>query len=140
MGLTTILANLAGLTVTGVTVYALGGTPERIAYENMPCLIFSLEGERTLALPFDVGGSAAAVSVEVEWLLLVGGIGFPKTDLYTGAVTALENVIAALSADLHLSGSLVEPLALPRIRFGVIERAGMMYYGVRLSLQVRYLP
>lgn len=140
MGLATILGNLAALTVSGVTVYTLANTPVAPPPDKLPCLLFDMEGERTTAVAYDVGGSEQVITVEVQWLLVIAPIGYPLADSYVTAVAKLELVFAALVVDAYLSDSLVEPLVLPRIRFGLIERAGRMFYGVRLYLQLRYVP
>ena len=140
MGLASIFTALAALAPTSTTVYALASTPKQPPWDALPCLIFELQGERTIAVPFALGGATQAIGVEIQWLLITGIIGTPLGTLYSGAVTALENTLAALSADLFLGGAVIEPVSLPKIEFGHIERQGKVYYGVRLFLQVRYVP
>lgn len=140
MGLATIFANLAALAPAGVTNYALANTPRVPPPGALPCLLFELLGDRTLAIAYDVGGSSQAVEVEIQWLLLATRIGDAIGSSYVDTVAVLELVLAALAADLFLSAALIEPLAVVRVQFGEINRAGMGFFGVRLFLRVRYVP
>lgn len=140
MGLATIFANLAALTPSGVTNYTLANTPRVPPPGALPCLLFELLGDRTLAIAYDVGGSAQAVEVEIQWLLLATRIGEAVGSSYVDTVAVLELVLASLAADLFLTSALIEPLVVGRIQFGEISRAGVGFFGARLFLRVRYLP
>ncbi len=131
--LRTALDNLAAVSVTGVTSYALDETPDGLTRAQLPALVILPElGAESLGLePSSFSAGDGQLTVEVAHVLLLepvaSGLG------YRGALPALADAIdlytVALANDLTLDGALPAGLRF-RVRAGVVRYAGMDYHGV----------
>lgn len=132
MGLATALTRLATWAPAGVTtVYALGAAPAPVMAAALPALLIELgQSDRGLR-PLDVGGAAGRVSVGVIHRLLVDGVavGRPQ-DNPLAAVALVDAYLTAARADWDLNGSLLQPLEIQSVEFGLIVYGGAAYYGV----------
>lgn len=131
MGLAIALTQLATWTVSGVTVFALGAAPAPLPGSSLPALVIELgQGEKGLR-PLDVGGAAGRVQVGIIHRLLVEGaaLGRPQ-DNALAAVALVDTYLTAARADWDLNGSLLQPLEIQDIQFGLIPYGSATYYGV----------
>ncbi len=131
--LSTALAKLAALTVSGATSFALDETPGALARVQLPALIVvpELGGESPGLEPsgFSAGDGRLVVGVAHVLLLaaVTGGAG-PRGAL-PALAAAIDAYIAALAADPTLDGALAVPLRCA-VRAGVVSFGGADYHGV----------
>jgi hypothetical protein len=130
--LATALNNLAAVTVSGVTSYAPGATPDGLTRAQLPALVIlpELGGGSPGLEPNHFSAGDGRLTVRIAHALLVepvaGGLGM------RGALPALADAVdayaEAMAADPTLSGAL--PLALRfEARLGVVRYAGVDYHG-----------
>lgn len=117
-------------TVPGVThVYGLDEFDGAVAESELPALVPMLsstggEGMR----PLDTSLESGRVVMHVNHHLIVSGLG-SRYKFYE-ALTLIDNYLAVVVGDLDLGGALLQPLTVADVIEGVIELAGVLYYGV----------
>ncbi len=132
--------NLSAIAVTGVaTSYDLDDLPNALPAEALPALAPAFpqrrerrEGMEGLAvLTYDGGVWTAALHVEhvLYWLPAWSEAGLAA--VLPALVEAIDDYLAAVSADGTLDGALDEELAILEVAPGVVTYAGTRYYGVR---------
>ncbi len=137
----TAFSSLAALSVDGVTTsYDLDDLPNVLPAADLPALFPAFSGEAgTLGedahglstLTYD--GSAWAAVLHVEHVLAWTpawsdeGLRAALPDL----VDAVDAYLSAAAADGTLSGALDAPLEVERVQIGVVEYAGVRFYGAR---------
>src|SRR5574341_643684 len=137
----TAFTNLANIAVTGVTTrYDLSGLPNTLPAADLPVLAPGFPASLGLIAEDEAGlstltydGSTWRATLYVEHVLYWSpawsntGLANVLPDL----VTAVDNYLAAGKADGRLNGALSEELEITRIEPGVLEYAGVKFYGVR---------
>lgn len=130
--LRTALDNLAAVSVTGITSYALDDMPDALTRAQLPALVIlpELGGESPglEASTFSAGDGQLTIDVAHVLLLepVAGGLGF-KGALPTLA-DAIDTYLAAMANDPTLNGAL--PVALRcRVKAGVVRYASVDYHG-----------
>ncbi|HEC23057.1 MAG TPA: hypothetical protein ENI95_09080 [Chloroflexi bacterium] len=137
----TAFTNLAAISVAGVvTSYDLDDLPNTLPAAELPALVpgfpegVGLIGEEEIGfstLTYD--GAVWRATLHVEHTLFWSpawsdvGLSAALPDL----VTAIDDYLTALSADGTLGGALDEELEILDVRPGVVEYAGVRFYGVR---------
>lgn len=133
--------HLAAIEVTGVgSSYDLDQVPDLLPGADLPALVPQFPavagtldaGERGLsALTYD--GSAWTAALHVDHMLFWtpvwadAGLMAVLPDL----IDAVDNYLAAVSADPTLGGALHAPLEIVRVQIGLFEYGGTGYYGAR---------
>lgn len=123
---------LAAWTVTGVTVYGLddwiGIPPE----SDLPVLLPRLGGTGGEVLrPLGIQGDQGRFVCHVDHLLIVNGLGIgANNETYYGALTHIDNYLAAVVDDLDLGGNLAEPLTIADTSIGPHEIGGCLFWGI----------
>lgn len=130
--LATALANLAALTVPGVTSYALGDAPDRLTRAQLPALVIMPEVERDAPgmQPLGFGAGDARLVVRIAHVLLAAPVaaGSGRRGLLPDLIDHVDSYVAALAADPTLDAAL--PLALRfDVRLGALTYGGVVYYG-----------
>jgi hypothetical protein len=130
------LANLANVSVTGVTSYAVDETPDALARAQLPALVImpELGGESPGLEPSGFSAGDGKLAVRVTHLLLIvpvmGGIGL------RGALVDLADYIDlyvdAMAADPLLDGALATALRFS-MRAGVVRYGGVDYHGAAFT-------
>ena len=130
--LRTALDNLAAVSVTGVTSYALDDTPDALTRAQLPALVIlpELGGESPGLEASGFSAGDGQLTIEVAHVLMLepvtGGLGFRGA--LPPVADAIDTYTAALAGDPTLDGAL--PVALRfRVRAGVVSYAGMEYHG-----------
>lgn len=137
----TAFSNLAGIAVQGVaTSYDLDDLPNALASAQLPALapafpdsvgVLSEDQGGLSTLTYD--GSAWTAALVIDHVLYwtpgwsEGGLSVVLPDL----IDAVDAYLDALRADGTLGGALASELAITRVVPGVVEYAGVKYYGVR---------
>jgi hypothetical protein len=141
--------NLSTIAVSGVaTSYDLDGLPNALPAEALPALAPAFpqhrerrEGMEGLAvLTFDGARWTATMHVEhvLYWLPAWSEAGLAA--VLPALVEAIDDYLAAVSADGTLDSALDEELVILEVAPGVVTYAGTRYYGVRfLHRWRRYL-
>jgi hypothetical protein len=133
--------NLAALPVTGVaTRYDLNTLPNMLPASDLPALAPGFaasaglieqgaEGFSTLTYDGGVWKSVLYVEHLLYWspAWSQAGLNAVLPDL----LVAVDNYLSAIQADGRLGGALQEETQITHIQPGVIEYAGVSYYGVR---------
>jgi hypothetical protein len=134
--LATALTNLAAVSVSGVTSYTLGETPDSLSRAQLPALVIlpELGGDSPGLEPSLFSAGDGHLTIRIMHMLLIapvaGGVG------QRGVLPALADLIdtyaAAMANDPTLSGAL--PLALRfQVRAGVVRYAGIDYHGAAFT-------
>ncbi|MBN1963312.1 MAG: hypothetical protein JW910_01615 [Anaerolineae bacterium] len=130
--LATALANLAAVSVSGVTSYAVNETPGALARAQLPALVILPElGDDSPGLePSGFSAGAGRLVMQVAHVLLVapvaGGLGLQGA--LPALVDAVDAYVEALAGDPTLDGALPVALRLS-VRTGVVRYAGVDYHG-----------
>ena len=131
MTLAAAYAELAALTVTGVSNLAMSAIPGIVATADLPALLPVSGGGGgldSLNLNFTKG---ALVHHMEHWLLVsAAGLGRPQAR-YVDAITHSDAYLVALVGNLTLSGELLEPLQLANVIAGVEVFGNSAYYVVK---------
>lgn len=128
--LATALENLAAVSVSGVTSYALDETPGALARAQCPALLIlpELGGDWPGLEPNRFVAGAGDLVVRIAHVLLVA----PVIEGACGALPALVDLIdayvEAIAADPLLGEALAVPLRVA-VRAGVVHYAGVDYHG-----------
>lgn len=137
----TAFTNLAALAVTGVTTsYDLDDLPNALPAAELPALAPGFpesmgllsEGEAGLStLTYD--GGVWTTTLYVDHVLYWSpawsdaGLGAVLPEL----VSAVDAYLGALTADGRLGGALAAEAEIARVQPGIVEYAGVRFYGVR---------
>lgn len=132
MGLKAAFDQLATWSVTGVTNLGVDDFWGVVPEYSLPALVARLGGTGGEALgSLGISADAGRVVVHVEHLLLVCGLGVGlQEELFYGALTHVDNYLAAVVDDLDLGGTLAEPLAIADVYAGRLSVFDSLYYGV----------
>ncbi len=130
--LATALANLAAVTVPGVTSYAIGDTPDDLARVQLPALVIMPDagGDSPGMQPAGFSAGIAQLTVRVAHVLLCGpvAVGLGRRGALPELVGLVDAYTAALAADPFLGGALAVALRF-ELRLGVVRYGGTEYYG-----------
>lgn len=132
MGVKAAFDALGSLVVTGVTNLGLDDFQGVVPEYQLPALVVRLGGTGGEGMrPLGISADAGRVVVHVEHLLLVSGLGVGFSEqMFYGALTHVDNYLAAVAGDLDLGGTLAEPLAIADIYAGRLNVFDALYYGV----------
>ncbi|NLX08336.1 MAG: hypothetical protein GXY36_01625 [Chloroflexi bacterium] len=131
--LTTALANLAAVPVSGVTSYAPGAAPETLSSAQLPALIIlpELGGPAPGLEPNGFSAGEGVVNVRVAHVLFVGPVagGLGLRGAIPALAAAADAYLGALAADPTLGGAL--PIALRcTVQAGVRAYGGVDYHAM----------
>jgi len=130
--LSTALANLAALTVSGATSFALDETPGALTRVQLPALIVvpELGGESAGLEPSGFSAGDGRLVVTVGHLLLLAPLtsGAGPRGALPALAAAMDAYFEALAADPTLDGALAVPLRCA-LRAGVVSFGGADYHG-----------
>lgn len=123
---------LATWEITGVTVLGLDDLDAPPPEADLPLLVPELGGTGGEAMqPLGVAGDDGLVVVHVNHKLIIKGIGLGMhSERFYGALTHIDNYLAAVADDWTLNGNLLRSLTIADTRAGIIEVMGSLYYGV----------
>jgi hypothetical protein len=133
--------NLAAISVAGVTTsYDVDALPNTLPAADLPALAPAFpdalgvlaEGEQGLStLTYDGGVWTAVLYVDhvLYWSPAWSEAGL--SEALPDLIDAMEAYLAALSADGTLTGALDAELTITRVLPGIVEYAGVKFYGVR---------
>lgn len=137
----TAFTNLAAISVTGVaTRYDLNALPNALPAADLPALAPAFpESPGTLGedeqgfstLTYD--GAAWVASLHVDHVLYWSPA-WSEAGLYAvmpALITAVDDYLAAIKANGTLGGVLKQELEIVRVMPGIVEYAGVKFYGVR---------
>ena len=137
----TAFTNLATISVTGVTTsYDLNALPNALPAANLPALApyFPEEGgsisqnQHGLAtLTYNGAVWSAALYVDHVLYLAPAWSEAGLSEALPSLVTAIDNYLTALAAQGTLSGALSSELEIIRVQPGIVDYAGVKFYGVR---------
>lgn len=118
--------------VTGVTTnIGLDDFAGAIPEASLPALLVRLSQWPPSGggKPFDLGLSTAAVTVQVEHLLILQGAAMARPQDAYNLLALIDNYITKVKADWRLNSTLLEPLKIISVQCGLIVVAGAAYYG-----------
>ncbi len=126
------LAKLAAVQVAGVTSYALGETPTRLARAQLPALLILPDAAREAqgALPNAFSAGDARLQVQIVHVLLSAPMaqGLGRGGAWAALVPLVDAYVEALAADALLGGALPVPLRFG-VRMGAVRYGGVDYWG-----------
>jgi hypothetical protein len=144
---TTIAAGFAALTITGVTVKAIGAMPEQVTARDCPLLMpapnFVLGGitsSEDSEGPATFGASGAGMWVFQrvwQWRYCHAAVGSARgmLDHYAGMMTAQDAIITALCA---LDIANVDVMEIDCNEFGVVtDPAGNQFFGFDIAVALK---
>jgi hypothetical protein len=133
MSLSTALTALTSLTVSGVTLYAFGTSPDLIPATVLPCMVARIDDVFNDALvSATIAGEGGIASIPVMHTLFTNTMGVGRSEARDANTPALiDAYFAALASDLTLGGALARPLSIVWLQTGGIEWGNSLYYGVR---------
>lgn len=130
--LTTALANLAAVSVSGVTSYALDETPEFLGGAALPALIIlpELSGDSPGLEPSPFAAGAGRLTAQVAHVLLLAPVasGMGQRGALPRLADLIDGYIEAMVADPSLGGALPAALRF-QVRAGVVRYGGIDYHG-----------
>ncbi|HEX3049448.1 MAG TPA: hypothetical protein VHP83_02255 [Aggregatilineaceae bacterium] len=126
------LSNLAAISVSGVTSYALDHTPDSLVSAQLPALVIlpELSGEMPGLQPNGFSAGVGQVTAQIAHVLLVAPVvsGMGSKTLLPDLVSLIDAYVAALAGDPTLGGALALVLMFT-IRAGVVRYSGVEYHG-----------
>ena len=136
----TAFSNLAAISVTGVaTSYDLDELPNVLPAADLPALVIDFpaqsgwrkDAQGLAALTYDESVWLAGLQVEhvLYWAPAWSDVGLLAA--LPDLIDVVDAYLAAVAADGTLSDALHEPLVIERVQVGVVEFAGVQYYGAR---------
>jgi hypothetical protein len=130
--LTTALDNLAAVSVSGITSYALDETPDSLTTAQLPALVIlpELSGEMPGLQPSGFSAGVGQITAQIAHVLLVAPVahGLGSKTLLPDLVNRMDAYLAALAGDPTLDGALAVALHCT-IRAGVVRFGGVDYHG-----------
>lgn len=141
----TAFTNLAAVSVTGVqTSFDLDDLPNTLPAADLPALVptfpdtlgmLSDEEQGLSTLTYDGGVWLATLHVEhvLYWCPAWSDAGLSA--VLPDLITATDTYLSAISADGTLNDTLDSKLSITRVMPGVVEYAGVKFYGVRFRHQ-----
>lgn len=134
--LATALDNLAAVSVSGMTSYALDDTPDALIGAQLPALVIvpELGGSSPGLEPNAFSAGDGRLTVEIAHVLLLmpvaGGLG--ARGAFPALADAIDTYLSAMASEPTLDGAL--PVALHiRVRAGVVRFAGLDYHGATFT-------
>lgn len=129
--LVTALTNLAAVTVSGVTSYALEETPNALTRAQLPALVIlpELGGDSPGLEPSLFSAGDGRLTIRITHLLLIAPV---AGGVVPELAALIDTYAAAMAANPTLSGAL--PVALRfQVRAGVVRYAGIDYHGAAFT-------
>jgi hypothetical protein len=139
----TAFTNLAAISVAGVaTRYDLNTLPNTLPAADLPALAPSfpvgadpMGGDGLSTLTYDglAWRSLLVIDHVLYWQPCWSEMGLHS--VMPDLIAAADTYLAAIKADGRLSGALDEELAITRIEPGIVDYAGVRYFGVKFRHQ-----
>ena len=130
--LTEAIDNLASVSVSGVTSYALDETPDSLTAAQLPALVIlpELSGEMPGLQPSGFSAGVGQITAQIAHVLLVAAVtqGMGSKTLLPDLVDRIDAYLEALAGDPTLGGALAVALHCT-IRAGVVRYGGVDYHG-----------